>query len=388
MDATKPRHYRSLDGLRGVAALIVVIYHSMIATPRFGEIRLEPGAHELSFLEQLIASTPLRLFWSGTEAVIVFFVLSGLVLSLPFARSDRYPGPYFYPRRLLRLYLPAIASLIFAFVMALAVPRVFVAGASTWVNEHAELPNSAHQVVVGSSLMAGWGGLNLSLWSLRWEVLFSMLLAAFLWIARVAGGALWFKIATTILIAAAWPLSGVLFPNAVFIVVFTFGVLMAFQLDLMERIAERISMSGWITLIIVAATLLSYSGIVAAWNPSGLGLLLNLWVALASIGAILVVFASLHWRPLVGWLETPAVQWLGKVSFSLYLIQDPVIVTLAIATGGRASPWIVAPAGILLCLGVSYLFYRAVERPSHLISRGFLRGFEQRRARRATLSQT
>ena len=384
----KPRHYRSLDGLRGVAALVVVIYHSMIATPRFGEIRLEPGVHELSLLEHLIASTPLRLFWSGTEAVIVFFVLSGLVLSLPFVRADKYPGPYFYPRRLLRLYLPAIASLIFAFLIALVVPRVFINGASAWVNEHAELPNGAPQVLVGSSLMSGWGGLNLSLWSLRWEVLFSMLLAAFLWVARIARNTLWFKIAVAITIAVAWPLSGVLFPNAVYIVVFIFGVLMAFQLDLMERIAARVSRSGWVVLAIVAAALLSYSGIVAAWNPPALGLLLNLWVGLASVGAVLLVFAAIHWRPVVSGLEAPAVQWLGKVSFSLYLIQDPVIVTLAIVTGGQLSPWLVAPSGILLCLAVSYLFYRIVERPSHLVSRGFLRSFEQRRARRASLSQT
>lgn len=379
-DVTKAKHYRSLDGLRGVAALVVVIYHSMIATPRFGEIRLEPGVHELSMMELLISSTPFRIFWSGTEAVIVFFVLSGLVLSIPFARGDTYPTVYFYPRRLLRLYLPAIASLVLAYILALAVPRVFISGASAWVNEHAELPNGAQQVLVGSSLMVGWGGLNLSLWSLRWEVLFSMLLALFLWMARFAKNTLWLKVTATAIVAVAWPLSGALFPNAVFIVVFVFGALMAFHLEWMEKVASKMSLASWLSLIFVAAALISYSGTIAAWNPSNLGLLLNLWVGLACVGAVFIVFAAIHWRPFVGWLESSLVQWLGKVSFSLYLIQDPVIVTLAILSGGKANVWLVAPAGILLCLGIAYLFYRLVERPSHLLSRGFLRGVEQRRA--------
>lgn len=258
------KHYLSLDGLRGIAALVVVIYHSMIATPRFATIRLQPGEQVLTPLEQLIANTPLRLFWSGTEAVIVFFVLSGFVLSLPFVRTGSYPAPYFYPRRMLRLYLPAIASLFFAFLMAVLVPRVVIPGASSWVNEHAELPNGPQQVVLGSSLMHGWGGLNLSLWSLRWEVLFSVLLAAFLWFGRIGHKTLWIKIALTIALAALWPLANIFYPNGIFIVVFILGVLMAYNIDLMQQLASRVSKLGWVLLFVAAAILLTYSGIVVA----------------------------------------------------------------------------------------------------------------------------
>lgn len=377
---TSRRHYNSLDGLRGVAALVVVIYHSMIATPRFAEIRLQPGEQVLSPLEHLISSTPLRLLWSGSEAVVVFFVLSGFVLSLPFVRNGDYPGPYFYPRRALRLYLPAIASLVFAFLMALIIPRAVIPGASQWVNEHAELANGPQQVVLGSSLMHGWGGLNLSLWSLRWEVLFSMLLVAFLWFGRVAVRALWVKVSLTIAVAALWPLLNLVYPNGVFIVVFILGVLMAYNIEVMERLAARISTTGWVLLFLAAATLLTYSGIVVGFGGSSLQPLLTLWVGFACLGAVLIVFAAMYWRPLVGLMETAAVQWLGEVSFSLYLIQDPVIVSLAEVTGGLSSPWLVVPIGIMLCLAVAYLFYRVVEHPSHLLSRSFLRGQELRRA--------
>ncbi len=292
--------------------MVVVIYHSMIATPRFATIRLQPGEQVLTPLEQLIANTPLRLFWSGTEAVIVFFVLSGFVLSLPFVRTGSYPAPYFYPRRMLRLYLPAIASLFFAFLMAVLVPRVVIPGASSWVNEHAELPNGPQQVVLGSSLMHGWGGLNLSLWSLRWEVLFSVLLATFLWFGRIGHKTLWIKIALTIALAALWPLANIFYPNGIFIVVFILGVLMAYNIDLMQQFASRVSKLGWVLLFVAAAILLTYSGIVVALGDALLQPLLTLWIGFACLGAMLVVFAAMYWRPLVSLLETPAVQWLGN----------------------------------------------------------------------------
>lgn len=368
------KHYRSLDGLRGIAALVVVIYHSMIATPRFGQIRLRPGEQDVSYFEFAISYTPLRLFWSGTEAVVVFFVLSGFVLSLPFARSGGYPGRYFYPRRMLRLYLPAIASLVFAFTTALLVPRGAIADASPWVIEHAERPNGLLQVLLGSSLIHGWGGLNLSLWSLRWEVIFSLMLAVFLWFARIVPKLLWVKIALVVAICAFWPLANIFYPDGVFIAVFALGVLMAFNIPKLDRIANRLPTRTWGLVFLLAATLLTYSGIViGARTTTHMPELMSVWISFASMGAVLLVFAALKWQPLVRVLGSPSIQWLGKVSFSLYLIQDPVVVTIAELTGGTAPRLAVIPVSIAACLVVAYGFYRVVERPSHLLSRSFLR---------------
>lgn len=59
-----------------------------------------------------LAFTPVHLVWAGTEAVLVFFVLSGFVLAGPLpqrARRDRWAT--WYASRLVRLYLPVWASL-------------------------------------------------------------------------------------------------------------------------------------------------------------------------------------------------------------------------------------------------------------------------------------
>jgi peptidoglycan/LPS O-acetylase OafA/YrhL len=77
-------HYEVLDGLRGVAALLVVAFHT-----------LEPNDYGIRF-NQIINH--------GYLAVDFFFLLSGFVVA--YAYDDRWPGMSqwdFYKRRLIRL---------------------------------------------------------------------------------------------------------------------------------------------------------------------------------------------------------------------------------------------------------------------------------------------
>ncbi|HUB75554.1 MAG TPA: acyltransferase family protein, partial [Solirubrobacteraceae bacterium] len=116
--APVPRQGRlpALEGLRGLAALVVLVHHSLLATvPRFA------GAYGIGpyplrgTLEWWLTYSPLHVIWGGGEAVIVFFVLSGFVLSLPSARSGRaLRAVSYYPSRFVRLYLPVWGALIFA----------------------------------------------------------------------------------------------------------------------------------------------------------------------------------------------------------------------------------------------------------------------------------
>lgn len=79
---TKP-HYPILDGLRGVAALIVVAFHIL-------------EAHATSHLDQIINH--------GYLAVDFFFLLSGFVISYAYDdRWDRLSIKDFFKRRLIRL---------------------------------------------------------------------------------------------------------------------------------------------------------------------------------------------------------------------------------------------------------------------------------------------
>jgi peptidoglycan/LPS O-acetylase OafA/YrhL len=180
----------SLDGLRGLAALAVLAHHTLLAS----EPTLAGPYHEGPFpaggsVGWLLTYTPLHILWAGPEFVVVFFVLSGFVLSLPTASGGGRPRALsYYPRRLLRLYLPVWAAVAFAGALHLAVSHASLPTASWWLDAHSEpLTLEALRQDAGllSKYTGHWAVLDV-LWSLRWEVLFSLalplLLAVAVWV--------------------------------------------------------------------------------------------------------------------------------------------------------------------------------------------------------------
>jgi peptidoglycan/LPS O-acetylase OafA/YrhL len=82
-----------LDGLRGVAALIIVLFHYMSSLGYYGKPYIPVGLLE-NDESPMEYSSPLqlpivRLFYAGPEMVLVFFVISGYVLSHRAVKSLR-----------------------------------------------------------------------------------------------------------------------------------------------------------------------------------------------------------------------------------------------------------------------------------------------------------
>lgn len=102
-----PERYEELDALRGVAALIVFVYHCILL--------MSAGPAWLMWLTK----TPFGLvLFGGHQAVILFFVLSGFVLFLPYKRPGRHaPYSIFVLKRFCRIYLPYLGALLF-FILA------------------------------------------------------------------------------------------------------------------------------------------------------------------------------------------------------------------------------------------------------------------------------
>lgn len=114
-DASAPDrgHYFWIDALRGGAAIIVLISHVSI----FGLYGYE---------HTLAKWPPTRLLWSGHQAVILFFVISGFALYLLFEQMAAARGRWlkFITVRFLRLYPPYLASLLLA-LLVLKPPALF-----------------------------------------------------------------------------------------------------------------------------------------------------------------------------------------------------------------------------------------------------------------------
>src|SRR6478672_4372173 len=113
-----------LDGLRGIAALVVIACHLLSTLPGIGNVVFDDRSAPLDAAGHWAVFSPLHVLWNGTPAVHVFFVLSGFVLILPFTRGDKATRwTTYYAKRLLRLYLPAWAALAVAVALVVTIPR-------------------------------------------------------------------------------------------------------------------------------------------------------------------------------------------------------------------------------------------------------------------------
>ena len=102
------KNIKSLHIIRGVAALIVVIYHSKFILWAGGTLWLKNIGFKSLF--DYIPFALDMLSSCGAQCVLVFFLLSGFVIYHSFQQSDRSIKHFFWVR-ILRIYLPFLFSL-------------------------------------------------------------------------------------------------------------------------------------------------------------------------------------------------------------------------------------------------------------------------------------
>ncbi len=358
-----PTRLRSLDGVRGVAALVVVVYHvSLVAKPFANGGRAE-------VIWTGVTESPLKLLFAGTEAVLVFFVLSGLVVALPLLRATTsWAG--FFASRLVRLYVPVWAALVFAVALIALVPRREAAVTpGEWIDEA-----NASSVTVGSFLReasltpASYDIVN-TLWSLRWELVFTALLPLAVGIALLVRRSIVALVLTAVVAAAATIVGRVADIDVlVYLPVFLLGTLIAVRLDdLVAWARRRARPLTWSMVGSASALLLIASWLARPLAPPRTVVSEVLW-GLAGLGALGLVIVAVCSPAAERVLSTRAPQWAGRVSFSLYLVHVPIIATIAYLVGDR-SWWLVGLVGIPVSLLVAAVFFRLVERPSHRLAR-------------------
>lgn len=347
----------ALDGLRGVAALVVVIDHCMLLVPAVADAQRGPDRGR-GILVWLVTYTPLHAAWAGIQAVMVFFVLSGFVLTRA-AESTRFSWRAYYPSRLIRLYLPVAGAVAFAAAIFGVVPPTRSPGTSWWLRSYQPIPVGVRSVAHGLLLVKGSNGLLPPLWSLKWEVIFSLLLpvavfgASRRWPVALASGAA--LLSLTVFGQYTTGRSGYL----LFLPMFGIGALMARQHRLLSWIGRRLTTTTGALMVVLALVTLTLSWTArdqsaAAYRPFEV------------IGAALLVFAFGYWAPLRTAAEARPLQWLGRRSFSLYLIHFPIVLSTAmlLGSGSRFAFLIAIPLSLL---GAD-VFFRFVEGPSHRFS--------------------
>lgn len=354
-----------LDGLRGVAAVVVVIWHALLTTTIPEEVPYLIGSTEtttdpaVGSLAWWLFDTPLRLLSMGSNAVIVFFVLSGVVLAVPVFRGARLDLWNYYPRRVLRLWLPSAAAVIFAMLIITATNQDPANAESAWGREFSYTHLEPNIVMSSFFLITGSNDYNNPLWSLKWELLFSLVLPVALLIGLTLSSVtgLWAAIMAAALLSGigeGFEVSGLQYGS-----MFLAGVLLARLISLRTRtpspgVSWALAGLGLLGLAVPDIYRTVWDGDMHGHVGRPLG-------GFVVLGAALLVYALTVPSALTRGFASKPIAFLGRISFSLYLVHAPILLAGAHVFGdARAALWVSVPASF----GIAWVFARFVEEPS------------------------
>jgi peptidoglycan/LPS O-acetylase OafA/YrhL len=324
------KRFHFIDALRGIAALGVVLFHAV------------EGQH-ISQLPSYVQD----LAEYGQLGVPIFFVISGFVIAQSL-RDQRMTVPLigsFIVRRSIRLDPPYWVAIVLTIGFSVLATKM-VAGRPADQFTAAQI--AAHLTYTQNIL--GFKNINTVFWTLCFEVQFYVVFAVLLlWSAR-------WSLAAALAVSLLWcfrlgPSVGGWFPSLWY--------------------AFLLGASAW------------YGWIYSSWRPIylayfgavlGSALWFNDMFAITCALTSAVIFAlalcdqlSLlkNWR----WL-----QFLGTISYSLYLVHNPITgatfragYRLTGETPTTEAFWFMA--SIAACVLVAFFLWLLVERPSHMLSK-------------------
>jgi peptidoglycan/LPS O-acetylase OafA/YrhL len=366
--ASPPRNL-ALDGLRGLAALLVVVYHfASVIYPAIltGDPALAHGGWDAA-----LHASPVWVLLNGEFDVAVFFVLSGYVLTreafvtnAPATLRHRAAG------RLVRLGLPAGAS-------TLAVFALLHAGA--YHVQAAQALSGANAVFDSHYLFAfPWNAATL-LDNLFWRTWFTpadltrmynlvlWTMPVELWGSCIVFGAgltlLQARWRTAVLAVLALILWGAVPGSGPALAIFVGGAALA---------SCRVRIPVAMGLAVAGLALGSYNRARLFGLPPGLD------TSLHSLGALLLVAGVLHAPALQRMLAAGWLLRLGRISFALYLVHQPVIFALgaavfvALAPSGYTRAAVVSLAAVLaVSLPMAVIVERWIDRPATRLAHRF-----------------
>ncbi|MGV8939539.1 MAG: acyltransferase family protein [Allorhizobium sp.] len=320
---TKLRHISSLDGLRGLAAFVVVLSHIHLLYP------------EVSWWPVLNI---------GSEAVALFFALSGFLMvylygAKPFNRAS---ASEYLVHRFARIYPVYLVSVLFVIALS-AIPALSYL-----------YPISGVVEIVRHVIMLGSTGV---FWSIPPETQFYVFfLLIWLWLDNPQRYASLAAVVVCLLAVIAYfdfPGPGILLPSK--IAYFLAGSVVG------RLYARGMTAPGGIVTGVAALALLAFFFAARLAFPEGHP---SWGVTSALTAALIIHLIAAEPRISAQVLGSTPLRFLGRISFSLYLFHVPVMFLVATALP-RSLP---AALAIAICLVLATLFaslsQKLIEAPS------------------------
>ena len=360
------QRFQQLDSLRGIAALCVFISHYLLA--------FNIDVHSSCAFR----FTPLGTLLNGRAAVMFFFVLSGFVLSLPFLENKPLKLLPFYLKRILRIYPAYLAAIAFALILKTYLYHpIGIQPFSPWIKGFWQWNLNADYglQLLKTCLLIGpnFNGdlIDPVIWSLVIEMKMSLIIPFFIILANRCNfywNILFFILTLIIIYNHSYGYLGI----------FYLGILLAkyrfYLIDKLNNIHVAMLVAiGVIALYMYNVSFLSFIPYGDKLHPFAF-----FWRDYTTaIGGGVILIISLCNTHVISLLNARPFVFLGRISYSFYLLHLPIIITICSLVGsvllhGQVAIFISA---IFLSFLLSYLSYLFIEIPFQKLAKQLVSKF-------------
>lgn len=372
-----------LEGLRGVAAVVVVIYHAMIMFYpgiAYGQNPSLAPVQNMRFEDNLYGN-PINVFLSGGFAVAIFFVLSGFVLSIGYFKAGKESIiKKLAIKRYVRLMIPALGSVLLAYVL-------IALGFSSNKQAAVDITHSGHldhiwqlspslidafKEGVISVFMQSGSGYNGVLWTMHYEFVGSFIVFAAL---LVFGSSPYRALGYAALLMWSY---------GTWFMAIILGMVLAdiYAQGYLEKVKSKtIAMYALLVTGLVAGgyPILSPDGTfyerlrIAALSDE------QNTIVYLSFGALMVILAVLNIQRITEFFASRRISLLGKYTYSLYLTHTPVLYTLGVSFFVFLAQYMGMNKAAVISMGLTlpfiaisaWIYEKYVDMPSIKISNIF-----------------
>lgn len=362
----------SVEGIRGVACFMVVLSHlSLTFFPYLQGFIGKAGANNP--IQSFIHNSPFGFIYSGTSAVYIFFVLSGYILTYVALKNNVNKLISMSLKRYPRLMIPAVVSCVFAYLIFTFL-HIDKSMLTDWINKYGDFNYS----LIGSiysgtieSFLFGYSPYNPVLWTMQIELIGSLVVFAMCYI-RYNSSSFLITIGFIIFLLA---LTGVKIISAKLglgLIAFVAGHLFYLY---GKNISFMLSMLLFVTGLYLAGThnqSSSYSLITSIFGSKS-------YILGNFISGIIIVYSIIFSNVLSALFSKKIFVFMGKVSFSVYLIHLPIISSLGVLFFSYfikyfnydMSAFLSSISVIFLTYAIAVFYFRYVDQPGMVLSNQF-----------------
>jgi peptidoglycan/LPS O-acetylase OafA/YrhL len=362
------KRFQELDSLRGLAAVTVLIHHYLLIFPIINQKTI---ADDSLNIINLLKYSPLHIIYSGHEAVILFFTLSGFVLALPFYNNIGLKYSDFVIKRFFRIYIPYIVAVFLAMLLRSLFYNGGIGELSVWFNavwsQSLSWKTLIHHILLIPSFKNGF--FDPVLWSLVHEMRISLIFPIIMYfILRVNWK--WNLLFSFIVSYVGFKIHlkflytdtpNDYFKTFQYLVMFISGALIAKYKTFLINLYNKTNLSFKLFILILGMIL--YTSRWTFYESSLMKtLVFNDWAIM--IGSVIFIIFSLSSKFLSKLLLTKPMIYLGEISYSIYLYHAIILFTLIYILYDWVPLTIILLISCFITVMISKYSYLLFELPS------------------------